>query len=127
MPLPDNDESYLRERGLAYEAAVDANMTCVVLAGYKLPEGYDHAEADLLLRLSPGYPDIPPDMWWLSPAIKLADGRTIRATETEESHLGRNWQRWSRHLDGGQWLPGRDSLESYLALIDQEFRKQEPA
>jgi hypothetical protein len=127
MALPDNDEDYLRERGLAYEVAVEANMTCVVVAGYKLPMGYDHTEADLLLRLSPGYPDIAPDMWWLSPAIKLVDGLTIRATETEENHLGRNWQRWSRHLDGNQWLPGSDSLESYLALIDQEFRKQEPA
>lgn len=96
-------------------------MTCVVLPDFRLPSGYDRGESDLLIRLGPGYPDTAPDMWWFDPAIRLADGRTIQATEVVESHLGRHWQRWSRHFSAGQWRSGLDGLESYIALIRGEL------
>ena len=98
-------------------------MTCVVLQGYRLPAGYDREQADLLLRLNPGYPDVQPDMWWFDPGIHLKDGRVVRATEVTEQHLGRTWQRWSRHFIAGQWQSGIDSLESYLALISGELER----
>ena len=98
-------------------------MTCVVLPGYILPSGYDRAASDLLLRLQPGFPDVPPDMWWFYPAIRRADGRAIPATEVIERHLGRDWQRWSRHFNAGQWRSGVDSLESFLALIRRELER----
>lgn len=98
-------------------------MTCVVIRGYVLPPGYDRAQSDLLLRLSPGFPDVPPDMWWFDPAIRLRDGRNVQATEVTEHHLGRTWQRWSRHFTPGQWRSGTDSLESFLALIRKELER----
>jgi hypothetical protein len=79
------------------------------------------SRADLLLRLSPGYPDVPPDMWWFNPAVRRADGRPIAATESQEAYFGRTWQRWSRHLNSGQWRAGVDSIESYLALVRKEL------
>ncbi len=66
---------------------------------------------------------MPPDMWWFSPAIRLADGRTVQATEVIERHLGKDWQRWSRHFNAGQWRSGIDSLESFLALIRRELER----
>jgi hypothetical protein len=81
----------------------------------------DRLSADLLIQLASGYPDIAPDMWWFDPAVRLADGRAIPATDVVESHLGRQWQRWSRHFQAGQWQPGRDGLESYLALIRRDL------
>lgn len=122
--LPADDEYFLQERGLKYTTTTDENMLCISVATYPLPEGYDHSEADLLIRLSPGYPDIQPDMWWFNPGIKLADGRTIRATDQTQPFLGRNWQRWSRHLNAGDWRPGYDTIESYFALIDQELQRK---
>lgn len=98
-------------------------MTCVVIRGYVLPPGYDQAQSDLLLRLSAGFPDVPPDMWWFCPAVRLRDGRTVQATEVVEHHLGRHWQRWSRHFNPGQWRSGTDSLESFLALIRKELER----
>jgi hypothetical protein len=62
-------------------------------------------------------------MWWFDPLIKLADGRIAQATEATEHHLGRNWQRWSRHFKPGQWQSGIDGLESYLALIRHELAR----
>lgn len=98
-------------------------MTCVVVDAYPLPEGYDRTQADLLLRLSPGYPDIAPDMWWFNPAVKFADGQSPPATNAVEQCLGRTWQRWSRHLKSGQWQSGIDCLESFLALINNELQR----
>jgi hypothetical protein len=121
--LPINDTTYLADRGIKHSVSVEANMTCVVLPGYRLPPGYDREQTDLLLRLSPGFPDVQPDMWWFDPGIRLKDGRIVKATEVTEHHLGRTWQRWSRHFNHGQWRSGTDSLESYLALIGKELER----
>ena len=121
--LPATDEEYLRERGLAFEVVIDGGMTCVVISGWQLPPGYTARESDLLLRLSPGYPDVPPDMWWFCPALVRVDGAAIPATESQEPYLGRTWQRWSRHFNGGQWLPSNDTLEGYLALVKGELHR----
>jgi len=123
MSLPQTDVTYLGERGGEYEVNSDANMICVVLRGYVLPPGYDRAQSDLLLRLSAGYPDVPPDMWWFDPPVRLTDGRTVQATDCIESYLGRSWQRWSRHFSAGQWRSGVDCLETFLALLRKELER----
>ena len=123
MNLPDSDAGYLTDRGLPHQVTVEGKMICLVFPAWPLPPGYDRASADLLVRLPAGYPDVPPDMWWFDPAIRLADGRTAQATEATERHLGRTWQRWSRHFPPGQWKSGVDSLQSFLALIRRELTR----
>ncbi len=98
-------------------------MICLIFPGWPLPTGYVCKSADLLLRLHPGYPDAPPDMWWFDPALQLTDGQQLEATQVTEQHLGRSWQRWSRHLTADQWQSGVDGLESYLALISKELAR----
>ncbi len=122
MSLPERDLSFLAERGINYEIQEDAGMLSVVFPGWKLPAGYSQSTADLLVRLPGGYPDLAPDMWWFDPPVSRPDGAPIPATEVIEAHLGRNWQRWSRHLDTGQWNSGIDGLESYLSLVWNEAR-----
>lgn len=123
MTLPVNDLRYLSDRATEHQVAAEANMTCVVLPGFLLPPGYDRDRSDLLLRLNPGYPDVPPDMWWFDPPVRLANGGGIAATDYSETHLGRSWQRWSRHLEAGQWRSGVDSLETFIALIRRELHR----
>lgn len=123
MTLPAIDLKYLQERDIKHSVTNEGNMTCIVLPEYCLPAGLNMARSDLLLRLSPGYPDVPPDMWWFSPALMRADGRQIEATQAIEHYLGRQWQRWSRHFNQGQWRPGIDCLESFLALIRREIER----
>ena len=127
MTLPQADVAYLIERSLKYSVQSEAGMTCVVLESFQLPEGYDPARADLLIRLSPGYPDVPPDMWWFNPSVRLMGGGSIPCTQHFETHLGKTWQRWSRHFNAGQWKSGVDSLESYVALIRKELKLYVPA
>lgn len=121
MPLPVIDVSYLDERRITHTVTVDGGMTCVVLTGFPLPVGFDRPEADLLLRLPGGYPDVQPDMWWFDPPVKLTSGTSAPATEVTESYLGRKWQRWSRHFVPGQWRSGVDCLETFLALVRNEL------
>lgn len=123
MALPQPDIEFLDARGLPYVVTEEANMTCIVFPNYVLPTGYNVTHADLLIRLSPGFPDIPPDMWWFSPAVARKDGVAITCTEHVESHLGRSWQRWSRHLTQGQWRSGTDDVQTYLAMIARELTR----
>ncbi len=126
MILPQSDLVYLNERSVVYEITAESDMICVVIPRWPLPSGFDRDAVDLLIRLSPGYPDIPPDMWWFSPPVHLKNGGNLAATNVVEVHLGREWQRWSRHLNNGQWHSGVDGLESFLALIRQDLVRSVP-
>lgn len=122
--LTQADDTYLRGKGLIFEALVDQGLICVVIKEYELPPGFDRASADLLLRLPPGFPDAQPDMFWFDPAIRIAaTGRFPQAADLMETYLGRTWQRFSRHLAAGVWTPGVDNLASYMALIGAELER----
>ena len=123
MNLPVVDSAFLNERYIVHEIVVESGMTCIVIPQWLLPEGFDRPAADLLIRLTPGYPDVPPDMWWFDPPVMKADGQALPATNVKEHYLGRTWQRWSRHFSGQQWKSGVDCLESYLALIRQDLKR----
>lgn len=123
MPLPPSELAYLTSRGEPFEVSTEGNMLCVVIRGYRLPPGYSRPSVDLFLRLPTGFPDLPPDMWWFDPPAQRADGQVIQAADAVEQHLGRAWQRWSRHFNQGQWRSGVDTLESFLALIRKELER----
>ena len=123
MTLPQSDVVDLTDRCVAHEVETESGMLCVVMPEWPLPEGLDRDATDLLVRLSPGYPDVAPDMWWFSPAVHLANGRALPATNVVETYLGRQWQRWSRHFTNGQWQSGVDGLASFLALIRQDLQR----
>ncbi len=124
--LPQIDLDCLAERAPGYSVSNEGGMICVLIPNFALGPGFDHPTADLLLRLAPGYPDVAPDMWWFHPPVRRTDGAKIAATDAHEHHLGREWQRWSRHLQAGQWCSGIDSLESYLTIIRREIALSAP-
>lgn len=124
LPAPDAD--YLSERRVGYSASQEGGMICIVVPNWKLPPGFNVQQADLLLRLPMGYPDLPPDMWWFDPAVLRDDGQEIPATQATEYHLGKRWQRWSRHLSPEQWRSGVDGLGSFFTLIQQELARCAP-
>jgi hypothetical protein len=126
VALPPEDIDALKRRGMAYTVTEEGGMTCVMFPTYALPKGFKTQNSDLLLRLNPGYPDVAPDMWWFDPPVQRMDGASIQATEHFEHHLGRRWQRWSRHLTAAQWKSGIDSIESFLAIIQRELIRSSP-
>lgn len=112
--LREQDQSFLDSLGYHFTVKVSDGFVNVVLADFPTP-GLDQGHVDLLLRLPIGFPDATPDMFWVAPAL-TAEGAAIPGTEQTENYLGRSWQRWSRHI-GGQWRPGVDNLETYLAYV----------
>ena len=109
------DQTYL-DAHFNWDATVEAGMVCVRIEDYPLAAGLTPAATALLVRLPPGFPDAGPDMFWFAEPVIRADGKAIPATEVIEGHLGRSWQRWSRHI-GTRWRPGVDDLRSYLTFI----------
>jgi len=121
--LPEDDVAYLEQQHPGYSVVAADNMTCVTLPHFQLPNGFTLSEGTLLLRLNALYPDSVPDMWWFDPPIVRVSNLVIPATESIETHLGRQWQRWSRHLTPDQWKSGIDNLRSYVSLIRSELQR----
>jgi hypothetical protein len=120
-----SDQEHLEALGLPFQVSPEGGMICVVIEGWPLPSGYQPETVDLLLRLPPGFPDAQPDMYWCDPAVRvIATGNYPQAADQMEQYLGRTWQRFSRHLSAGAWLPGRDDLASYLALIREGLSRE---
>jgi len=126
--LPEALLEPLRRSGYEPQVSAEGGMICVLIPGYRLPEGYLPAMTDLLLRLPAGFPEVPPDMFWVDPPVAFArTGAAPAATELRETHLGRVWQRFSRHLAPGSWRPGCDSLQSYLSLLHTDLARDAAA
>lgn len=118
--LSEEDHQWLKGKGFDFEVVVsaDGKITNLIIKNYPLPPGFDHDQTDLLVRLPAGFPDTPPDMFWVDPEIKLSkSGDRAPASAHFENYAGRRWQRFSRHLAPGAWRPGVDSLESWMHSI----------
>jgi len=118
--LREHDAAALAELGLPYEAAAEPGFVNVVIADYPTGPGLEPERTSVLMRLPLGFPDATPDMFWCDPPVVIAAGATVPGTEVRETHVGRTWQRWSRHVQG-QWRPGIDNLGTYLAYIRRCF------
>lgn len=116
MSLRPADEETLKEIGAEFEVGSDGSLVTLHIRAFQLPEGLSPRKADLLIRLPPGFPDAAPDMFWLDPPVHRADGSEPPGANVRENHLGRSWQRWSRHIRR-QWRPGIDNLGTYLAYV----------
>lgn len=124
MQLPARDAAFLNERGYAWELLPDpSGGACVVVKGFDVAGGgFSPAAIDLMVRIPAQYPMTALDMWYCDPPIRLAaNGQFARASEVMEPHVGRTWQRFSRHLNGA-WRPGVDSLRSFFVLIQRELQ-----
>jgi len=122
VKLPEPDREFLQRSGIPYREFDDGTgMLNIELTDFPLPTGFNAPHASILFRLSASYPDTPPDMWWIIPHLARVAGGPILATEILETHDGRIWQRWSRHLDPSAWRSGIDGLESYVCLLRTEL------
>jgi hypothetical protein len=124
MLIPERDAAFLRERGFDWEVLPDpGGAAYVIVRGFDVGVGgFTPAATNLMVRIPPQYPMTPLDMWYCDPPIRLsATGQFAQASEVMEAHLGRSWQRFSRHLNGG-WRAGVDNLRSFFALIQRELQ-----
>jgi hypothetical protein len=115
--LTDDDSRFLRDKGYDFETYLEDGMITLIIKEFELPAGYVPCQVELLLRLHPQFPQVPPDMFWTSPVVNYTGGGRPEATQMMQTFQGRSWQRWSRHFTDARWRPERDDLRSYLRLI----------
>jgi hypothetical protein len=120
--LPEPDIEYLISKGYKFDVFQQGGDILIIIHAFGLPEFYKPREASLLIVLPAGYPSANPDMFWTYPDVTLKDGPWPKTAEVHQEFLGKNWQRWSRHLSGG-WRPGIDCLRTYVATISRELEK----
>lgn len=99
------------------------NETLVVFPSFTLPEGrYSLPSCKLLVRVPNGYPNAALDMFYTQPDLLLASGTPPRQADVLEELGGAVWRRFSWHRNVA-WNPGRDSLVSFVAFIEDNFAR----
>lgn len=116
--LPEEDVEGLDARGFRWETIIDGRSRWLLIADYRLPHGYNHAIAELGLRIPPSYPDDQIDMVYFSPALALISGKSIRQLSSIQID-GKPYQQWSRHrTPQNPWRPGLDCICTHLLQVD---------
>jgi hypothetical protein len=121
--LPPVDQEYLNSKGIKIEEKDVGGKKGVVLKGRPLPTGrFDAKEADILILLPPGYPDVAPDMFYLLPWVKLVPANKFPNKADQPLEFGgEKWQRWSRH--NKDWRPGVDGIWTMIKRVDDALEK----
>lgn len=122
--LPAEELEWLEGIPSKFELVVENDILRVVLYGFPVPAGYQRRDADLNVRIEPGYPDTQIDMVYVHPPLERADGRPIAAI-VHDDFDGKRWQRWSRHrTPANPWRPGVDNLATHFSLVEHWFRRE---
>lgn len=121
--LPRKDRQYLLDRNYAFEEVASPSGNGLVFQNFPLPSGlFDHSASTMLIVLPAGYPDLPPDMFYLNPWVRLAlTGQYARCTEHGHQFSNINWQRWSRH--NTEWRRGKDGIWTMLKRVQHALRE----
>ena len=117
--LPAEDRAYLHEQGIAFEEFDEGGAKAVIFKARNLPtDRFDTQSVDILILLPPAYPDAAPDMFYLTPWVRLASNNQYpKAADQPYGFLGLNWQRWSRH--NNEWRPGVDGIWTMIRRIER--------
>lgn len=123
--LLEQDVAYLNHLGLNWETRLVGARRWLIIHDHALPSGYNHEQVDLAIEVPTAYPDAKLDMFFVYPALTLANGGGIGQTEIRENILGNTYQRWSRHLNGvTRWNPLTDSVITHLAVVEESLLRE---
>lgn len=99
----------------------------VSLPEFAIPSGWNAAHTRVRFLVPIGYPGPAPDCFWASTGLRLANQQMPHASqehpqipETHESGLWFSWHVTDRET---KWNPSRDTLETYVAVIAERFRR----
>jgi hypothetical protein len=123
-PMLEQDRLFLDRYGLPWETFTEGS-SWVLLHGFPIPPGANHKHVTVAIRMETGYPMSKLDMMYVYPALARLDGRAIPQTQAMQALDGKQFQRWSRHRDSANpWVPGQDSLETHIYLMEESFKKE---
>lgn len=121
MQLPEDDETYLNQKGYAWQLHPDGKAALLVISDYPVNAAkYDRDKTDLLICIPEQYNNAALDMFWCDPPVKLKTGGYPDRADNFAPYLNRTWQRFSRHPT---WRAGIDSVVTFLGMIHRELQK----
>lgn len=119
MPLLEDDEKYLRDKGWIFELTEEPGRTLLVIKDYRLPPKFTIEQVEMLISIPALYPASPLDMFWVRPEVRMRHTNAYpQAADCFENYMGQQWQRFSRHYP---WRSGIDSLESHLKVVQKSL------
>ncbi|AGK57043.1 hypothetical protein HYPDE_26813 [Hyphomicrobium denitrificans 1NES1] len=131
--LPHDDVEFLSSKALIYELKDVGGQRGIVFPGLSF-EGNLYCtneqsqlvrcvSCDVLIRIPSGYATTKLDSFYTSPVLRRPDNSFPNCATGEETHFGRQWQFWSRHLDNSDWRPDIDGLHTFLNYVWNELRR----
>jgi hypothetical protein len=125
FPLLEKDALYLNNLGQQWETIIDGRRRWLILRNYALPCGYNHVKTDIAIDIPAAYPDAAIDMFYCFPPLRLTSSVVIPQTSVNVLIEGRNYQQWSRHLNGiTRWNPLTDSVITQMAVIEESLLRE---
>lgn len=118
------DEAYLHQVGLKWEAVVDGDRRWLLIRRYPLPAGFSTSKSDIALELPPTYPQAQIYGFYAFPPIALSSGREIPSTQLRGTIDGNEYHGWSRYRPNQAWDPDSDNVATQLTLVDASLAKE---
>jgi hypothetical protein len=119
--LLDVDEAYLNSLGYHWETVTEGAARWLLINNYQIPVGYTSRSVVLALLVPLTYPTAQIDMFYTYPALKLASGRPIAATQPTANIRKLGFGGWSRHR---AWNPAVDNVITQLALVESAIARE---
>jgi hypothetical protein len=107
--------------GMKIDATESEGMVCIVIHNYQLARSFNKVMTDLLIMLPLSYPSGKPDMFWIDSDVLLSGGAIPQSADQIETHLNRQWRRFSWHL--ATWNPSTDNLITYIEFVNARLSK----
>ena len=118
--LPAKDRSFLESKSYQFREVSDGARNGLIIDNFVIiPEKkFTVKDSSLLILLPQGYPDVPPDMFYFAPELKLASSNNYPdRANSKVSYFAVSWQCWSRHAPPTEWRAGIDGIHSYLQRV----------
>lgn len=126
--LPEEDAECVESLGRPWETVKekvqDGETLWLIVHGWPVPPGYNHATAIAGLILPVSYPDGQIDMVYFCPHLALSCGKGINNL-TPRQFDGKDWQQWSRHrTPENPWRAGVDNVATHFLLVDYWLKRE---
>ena len=98
--------------------------TFAIHNAFELPNAYVPRVVRLLVKLPPTFPDAAPDMFFVTPIVRVTNGAPPRGTSATNI-LGEGWQQFSWHLKPGAWMPGVSTFRDFMRCVWSRLEKRD--
>lgn len=114
------------QAGVQVDVEQEGGQVFIVLRALPLPRGaYRVATSDVLFIADVQYPLSAMDMFWTDMSVLRPDGSVPASADSIETHLARQWRRFSWHRNG-VWNPTGNCLLDHFEFMQARLLRDLP-